>query len=156
MEAWQPERVVRQPTPAAPPRNRPATGLAIIGLVSSLLSLALLVALVVLTYAFPPAIVYYGLALLVSVPLAIAGLVCGLAGRKKASSGEPGRRLAGAALTLGIASLVLHALTILLAVVLVGILVESIDDFDIPEPDNPPGPGDPTPPQEPVDPGASS
>ena len=49
MEAWQPERVVRQPTPAAPPRNRPATGLAIIGLVSSLLSLALLVALVVLT-----------------------------------------------------------------------------------------------------------
>jgi len=38
----------------------------------------------------------------------------------------------------------------------VGILVESIDDFDIPEPDNPPGPGDPTPPQQPVDPGASS
>jgi len=43
---------------------------------------------------------------------------------------------------------VLHALTILLAVVLVGLLLESIDDFDVPEPDNPPGPGDPAPPHQ--------
>jgi len=148
MEGWQPERLVRQPMPVEPSRNGPASVLASIGFVCSLVSLALLVGLVVLTYAFPPAGLVYALSLLVSVPLAIAGLVCGLVGRRKTSPGEPGRKLSQAAFALGIATLVLHALTILLAVVLVGLLLESIDDFDVPEPDNPPGPGDPAPPHQ--------
>jgi len=127
MEGLQPQQVWRQQPPAGPAQN----GLAIAGLICSISSLTLL---------FLVAIFTFGFSMLLSGPLAIAGLVCGLVGRQKVDSGEftTGRSMGQAAFVMGIVSLALHVLAVVIGVVLLGILLESIGDIDIPEPDKPP------------------
>ena len=85
----------------------------------------------------------FGFSMLLSGPLAIAGLVCGVIAKQKADRGEAGgRSMAQAAFVLGIVSLVLHVVAVILGVALIALLIESIDDFDVPEPDQAPD-GDP-------------
>jgi Domain of unknown function (DUF4190) len=116
------------PPPQWQPSGPPQNALAIVGLVCSIASVVLLLLLALFTFGF---------SMLVSVPLAIAGLVCGLVGRQKVDRGEipTGRGMAQAAFIVGIVSLVLHLLAIVVGVVLIGLLLEAIDDIDIPEPD---------------------
>ena len=78
-----------------------------------------------------------GISMIVSGPLAIAGLVCGLIGRQKVDGGEiiTGRGMAQAAFVVGIISLVLHALAVVVGVILLGLLLNAIDGFELPEPD---------------------
>lgn len=118
------------PPPQWQPSGSPQNALAIIGLVCSISSLATL-------FVFAPFTL--GFSMIASGPLAIAGLVCGLVGRQKVDAGElaTGRGLAQAGFVLGIVSLVLHALAVVVGVVLLGLVLEAIDDFDIPEPDAP-------------------
>ena len=81
----------------------------------------------------------FGLSMVLSGPLAIAGLVCGVIGRQKADRGEAGgRSLAQAAFVLGIVSLVLHVIAVVLGVALIALLIDSLEDFDVPEPDRGP------------------
>ena len=81
----------------------------------------------------------FGLSMLLSGPLAIAGLVCGVIGRQKADRGEAGgRSMAQAAFVLGIVSLVLHVVAVILGVALIALLIDSLEDFDVPEPDQAP------------------
>jgi len=142
MEGLSPERAWQQPQPS----GRDPNVLAIVALVCSISSLALLFLLSLVTFGF---------SMLLTGPLAIAGLICGLVGRRESdSSGVPtGRGMAHAAFVLGIISLVLHVLAVVIGVVLVGILLDSVGDLDLPEPDNPPGPGDPAPPPQETGPG---
>lgn len=80
-----------------------------------------------------------GFSMFLSAPLAIAGLVCGVLGKQKADRGEAGgRSMAQAAFVLGIVSLVLHVVAVIVGVALIALLIESLDDFDVPEPDQGP------------------
>ena len=123
--AWQPPPVQYQQR--APQANN---DLAVAALCLSLASLAVLVVGTPFTFGF---------AMLLSGPLAIAGLVCGVIARQKADRGEAGgRSMAQAAFVLGIVSLVLHVVAVILGVALLAVLIESLDDFDVPEPDQGP------------------
>ena len=123
--AWQPPPVQFQPR--APQADN---DLAVAGLCLSLSSLAVLIVGTPFTFGF---------SMFLSGPLAIAGLVCGLIARQKADRGEAGgRSMAQAAFVLGIVSLVLHVVAVVLGVALIAVLIESIDDFDVPEPDQGP------------------
>ena len=123
--AWQPPPVQYQQR--APQANN---DLAVAALCLSLASLAVLVVGTPFTFGF---------SMLLSGPLAIAGLVCGVIARQKADRGEAGgRSMAQAAFVLGIVSLVLHVVAVILGVALIALLIESIDDFDVPEPDQAP------------------
>ena len=54
--------------------------------------------------------------------------------KQKADRGEAGgRSMAQAAFVLGIVSLVLHVVAVILGVALIALLIESIDDFDVPD-----------------------
>ncbi|HEX5910055.1 MAG TPA: DUF4190 domain-containing protein [Thermoleophilaceae bacterium] len=123
--AWQPPPVQYQQR--APQANN---DLAVAALCMSLASLGVLVVGTPFTFGF---------SLLLSGPLAIGGLVCGVIARQKADRGEAGgRSMAQAAFVLGIVSLVLHVVAVILGVALIAVLLESIDDFDVPEPDQGP------------------
>lgn len=103
--------------------------LAVIGLCCSLASLVLLVVVAPFTLGF---------SMLLSGPLGIGGLICGLLGRQRADRGEAGGRGMGqAAFVLGIVALVLHVVAVVLGVVLIGLLIDALDDFDLPAPDGP-------------------
>ena len=119
------------PPPQWQPSGPPQNTLAIVGLVCSITSAAAL-------FVFAPFTL--GISMIASGPLAIAGLVCGLIGRQKVDAGElaTGRGMAQAAFVLGIISLVLHALAVVVGVILLGLLLDAIDDFDLPNPDAPP------------------
>ena len=81
----------------------------------------------------------FGFSMLLSAPLAIAGLVCGVLGRQKADRGEGGgRNMAQAAFVLGIVSLVLHVVAVVIGIALIALLIESLEDLDVPEPDQAP------------------
>lgn len=82
----------------------------------------------------------FGISFFFSIPLGIAGLVCGLLGRQKVDRGETtqGRDMAQAGFVLGIVSLVLHALAIVVALALIGLLIEAFDNIDLPDPDQAP------------------
>lgn len=123
MQGPSPESVSHSPPPSEPQRNALATR----GLACSISSLALLVLSVGIPFAF-----------FVSGALSIAGLVCGVVGRRRVVRGElaVGKGKAQAALALGILSLVLHVAV----VVLLLLALPTLSDFDVPEPDNPPGP----------------
>jgi len=105
--------------------------LAIVGLVCSISSVAGL-------FVFAPFTL--GFSMIASGPLAIAGLVCGLIGRQKVDAGElaTGRGMAQTAFVVGIVSLVLHALAVVVGVILLGLLLDAIDGFEIPGPDSVP------------------
>ncbi len=123
--AWQPPPVQYQQR--APQANN---DLAVAALCLSIASLAVLVVGTPFTFGF---------SMLLSGPLAIAGLVCGVVAKQKADRGEAGgRSMAQAAFVLGIVSLVLHVVAVVLGVALIALLIESIDDFDVPEPDQGP------------------
>ena len=123
--AWQPPPVQYQQR--APQANN---DLAVAALCLSLASLAVLVVGTPFTFGF---------SMFLSGPLAIAGLVCGVIAKQKADRGEAGgRSMAQAAFVLGIVSLVLHVVAVILGVALIALLIESIDDFDVPEPDQAP------------------
>jgi len=123
--AWQPPPAQFQPRP--PQANN---DLAVVALSLSLASLGVLVIGTPFTFGF---------SMLLSGPLAIAGLVCGVIGRQKADRGEAGgRSLAQAGFVLGIVSLVLHVVAVILGVALIALLIEALGDFDVPEPDQPP------------------
>ena len=110
--------------PRAPQANN---DLAVAALALSLASLAVLVVGTPFTFGF---------SMLLSGPLAIAGLVCGLIGKQKADRGEAGaRNMAQAGFVLGMVSLVLHVVAVVLGVALIVLLIEALEDFDVPEPD---------------------
>jgi len=124
--------VAWQPPPAQFPQRPPQANndLAVTALCLSLASVAVLVVGTPLTLGF---------SMFLSGPLAIAGLVCGLLGRQKADRGEGGgRNLAQAAFVLGIVSLVLHVVAVIVGVALIALLIESLDDLDVPDPDQGP------------------
>ncbi|HYI37034.1 MAG TPA: DUF4190 domain-containing protein [Thermoleophilaceae bacterium] len=130
--AWQPQ------SPPGPPQQQgwyqppPQSNndMAVVALCLSLGSLGILVVGTPFTFGF---------SLLVSGPLAIGGLVVGVIARQKADRGEAGGRgMAQAAFVLGIVSLVLHVVAVVLGVALIALLIESLDDFDVPEPDKAP------------------
>ena len=122
---WQPPPAQFQPRP--PQANN---DLAVAALCLSLGSLGVLIVGTPFTFGF---------SMLLSGPLAIAGLVCGVIAKQKADRGEAGgRSMAQAAFVLGIVSLVLHVVAVILGVALIALLIESIDDFDVPEPDQAP------------------
>lgn len=87
----------------------------------------------------------FGISFFFSVPLGIAGLVCGVLGRQKVDRGEmsQGRDMAQAGFVLALVSLVLHALAIVVALALIGLLIEALDHIDVPDPDQ--GPDQTTP-----------
>lgn len=123
--AWQPPPAQFHPRPPQADND-----LAVAALCLSLGSLVVLIVGAPFTFGF---------SMLLSGPLAIAGLVCGLLGRQKADRGEAGgRSMAQAAFVLGIVSLVLHVVAVVLGVALIALLIESIDDLDVPEPDQGP------------------
>ena len=122
---WQPPPGQFQPRP--PQANN---DLATAALCLSLASLGVLVVGTPFTFGF---------SMLLSGPLAIAGLVCGVIAKGKIDSGQAGgRSMAQAAFVLGIVSLVLHVVAVILGVALLALLIESIDDLDVPEPDQGP------------------
>ena len=127
--AWQPyRRRARAGWYQPPPQAN--NDLAVAALCLSLSSLAVL---------FVGTPFTFGLSMLLSGPLAIAGLVCGVIGRQKADRGEAGgRSLAQAAFVLGIVSLVLHVVAVILGVALIALLIDSLEDLDVPEPDQAP------------------
>lgn len=103
--------------------------MAVAGLCCSLASAVLLVIGAPLTFGF---------SMLLSAPLGIGGLVCGLLGKQKADRGEAGGRGMGqAAFVLGIVALVLHVVAVIAGVVFVTMLVHALDGFDLPAPDGP-------------------
>ena len=123
--AWQPPPVQYQQR--APQADN---DLAVAALCLSLASLAVL---------FVGTPITFGFSMFLSGPLGIAGLVCGIVARQKADRGEAGGRgMAQAAFVLGIVSLVLHLVAVVLGVALIALLIESIEDFDVPEPDKAP------------------
>jgi len=122
---WQPPPAQFQPRPPEADND-----LAIAALCLSLASLAVLIVGTPFTLGF---------SMFLSAPLAIAGLVCGVLGKQKADSGQAGgRNMAQAAFVLGIVSLVLHVVAVIIGVALIALLIESLDDFDVPEPDRGP------------------
>jgi hypothetical protein len=129
---------MQQPPPGQQPgwyQPRPPQAnndMAVVALCCSLGSIGLLIVGAPFTFGF---------SLLVSGPLAIGGLVCGVIARQKADRGEAGgRSMAQAAFILGIVSLVLHVVAVIVGVALIALLIESIDDWDIPDQDdNTPG-----------------
>lgn len=123
--AWQPQPGQFQPR--APQENN---DLATVALCLSLSSIGLLVIGAPFTL---------GVSMFISGPLAIAGLVCGVVARQKADRGEAGgRSMAQAGFVLGIVSLVLHVVAVVVGVALIALLIDSLDDFDVPEPDGGP------------------
>jgi hypothetical protein len=123
--SWQPQPGQFQPRP--PQSNN---DFAVVALCLSLGSLAVLIVGTPFTFGF---------SLLFSGPLAIAGLVCGILAKQKADRGEAGgRNMAQAAFVLGIVSLVLHVVAVILGVALIALIIESLDDLDVPEPDKGP------------------
>lgn len=122
---WQPPPAQFQPRPPQADND-----LAVAGLCLSLASLAVLVIGTPFTF---------GLSMLLSGPLAIAGLVCGIIAKQKADRGEAGgRSMAQAGFVLGIVSLVLHVVAVILGVALIALLIDALGDLDVPEPDQPP------------------
>ena len=122
---WQPPPAQYQPRP--PEANQ---DLAVAALCMSLGSVGVLIVGAPFTFGF---------SMLLSGPLAIAGLICGLLARQKADRGEAsGRSMAQAAFVLGIVSLVLHVVAVIIGVALIALIIDSLQDFDVPEPDDPP------------------
>lgn len=73
----------------------------------------------------------------VSLPLSIAGMVCGQLGRQRVDRGElpGGRGISQAAFVTGLVAVILHVLAALVLAVLFGLLLSAIDDVDVPAPD---------------------
>lgn len=116
--AWQPR----------PPSQN--SDLAVAGICCSISSLVLLMIGVPFTLGF---------SMLLSGPLGIAGVVCGLIGRQKADRGEAGSRgTAQAAFIIAIVSLVLHVLVVIAGVVLLVLFVDFLDGIDFSPPDQDP------------------
>jgi len=71
----------------------------------------------------------------ISLPLSIAGLVCGLLGKRKVDRGElpGGRGIAQAGFIVGIVGVVLHVLAAIAAVVLLGLLFGAANDVNFQE-----------------------
>lgn len=102
--------------------------LGIIGLCSSIAGVGLLV-------------ISLGFLWFVSLPLSIAGLVCGLMGRQRADRGEVdgGRGMSQAGFVIGIVGVVLHVLALLVIVLLIGVLLEAANEVGIEDPQRRPG-----------------
>jgi hypothetical protein len=102
--------------------------LGVIGLICSILGgLGLL--FIVMSFGF---FFFIGL---VSLPLSIAGMVCGLLGRQRVDRGElsEGRGISQAAFIVGLVSLALHLIGLVLGIVLVGSLIELFGEMDFDE-----------------------
>ena len=111
----------------AEPRGK-ENALAIVGLVCSIAGTGLL-------------IVSFGFLWFLSLPLSIAGLVCGVLGRQKVDRGElhTGRGLGQAGFIVGIVGVALHVLALVVFVVLFGLLFGSLDELQVPERGRPSG-----------------
>ncbi len=86
-------------------------------------------------------VVALGFLWFISLPLSIAGLVCGLLGRQKADRGEVdgGRGISQAGFIVGIVGVVLHVLALLVFVVLIGLLLDAANELEIEERPRPRG-----------------
>lgn len=106
--------------------------LGIVGLVCSIAG-ALGLLLIVLTLGF-----FFFIAF-VSLPLSIAGMICGHLGKKKVDRGElpSGRGISQAAFITGLVGVILHVVIGVIGVVLLGLLAYSLDNLDIPDQDKP-------------------
>jgi hypothetical protein len=100
---------------APPPENTVAT----VGMVCSIVGAGLLV-------------LSFGLLWLVTLPLSIAGLVCGIVGKRKLARGEVtgSRGVATAAIVIGIVGIVLHVIVALLFVLFWAAIVDALDEVD--------------------------
>ncbi len=133
--AWQPQSPPGRPAPPQagwyqPPPPQLSNDLAVAALCLSLASLGLLIVGAPFTFGF---------SMLLSGPLAIAGLVCGVVGRQKADRGQAGgRSMAQAAFVLGIVSLVLHVVAVIVGVALIALIIQSLNDFTVPSPEGGP------------------
>lgn len=96
--------------------------LGIVGLVCSIAGVLLL-------------LVTIGFFWFLSLPLSVAGLVCGLLGKQKVDRGElpGGRGISQAGFVVGIVGVALHLLAAILFVALLGLLFEAADDIDFEE-----------------------
>jgi len=113
-----------QPRPAQQDND-----MAVVGLCCSLGSAVLLVILAPFTF---------GVSMVLSGPLGIGGLTCGLIAKQRADRGEAGGRgMAQAAFVLGIVALALHVLAVIAGIVFVTLFIHALDGFDIPAPDGP-------------------
>lgn len=103
--------------------------LAVVGICCAISSLVLLIA----------APFTVGFSMLLSGPLGIGGLVCGLIARQQADRGEAGARgTAQAAFVTGIVSIVLHVIVVVVGVVLLVFLVDALNGLDFSPPDQDP------------------
>lgn len=107
----------------APPQRKENV-LAIVGISCAVTGVALLV-------------ISIGFMWFVSLPLSIAGLVCGLLGRQKVDRDEleTGRGLAHAGFVVGIVGVALHLVALVLVVILFGALFDSLNELQLPEPE---------------------
>ena len=106
--------------------------LGIVGLVCSILgALGLLAIVVTLGFFF-----FVGF---ISLPLSIAGMICGRLGAQKVDRGElpTGRGISQAAFVVGLVGLILHVLTAIVVVVILGLLLGALDSVEIPDRDRP-------------------
>lgn len=86
-------------------------------------------------------VVTIGFLWFVSLPLSIAGLVCGLLGRQKVDRGEVegGRGMSQAGFVVGIVGLILHLVALVVIVLLLGLLLGAANEIEIEGPDRRPG-----------------
>jgi hypothetical protein len=83
----------------------------------------------------------FGFLWLLSLPLSIAGLVCGLLGRRKVDRGdlETGRGLGQAGFVVGIVGVVLHVLAAVALFLFFGALLGAVGELQVPEGGRPRG-----------------
>lgn len=113
----------------APPPPPPAWGyywapqrentVATVGMVCSIVGAGLLV-------------LSFGLLWVVTLPLSIAGLVCGIVGKRKLDRGEVtgSRGVVMAAIVVGIVGIVLHVIVALLFVLFWAAIIDALDEVD--------------------------
>lgn len=117
-----------QPGWSGAPAPKKENVLGIIGLVCSIAGALGLLAIVV-TFGF---FFFIGF---ISLPLSIAGMICGRIGVQKVDRGElpSGRGMSQAAFITGLVGVILHVLAVIIVVVILGLLLGAIDNLEIPD-----------------------
>lgn len=124
--SWQgPERGWVPPPPPQPPpwgyywARPPENTVATVGMVCSIVGAGLLV-------------LSFGFLWLFTLPLCIAGLVCGIVGKRKLERGEVvgSRGVAMTAIVVGVVGIVLHVIAAVLLVIFWAALIDALDEVD--------------------------